>query len=343
MNKNFQLKSLVNRKVTFMYLFDAPDRFKGFRNEDLKKIDVINLSFGVITEGKLDVTRIPNAKKIIEIAHENGVRVVLSIGGWGAGGFSEAVSTKETRKLFVDSIEKVVNTFNYDGVDLDWEYPTTGVAGISASPNDRENFTLLVEELRKVFPNKLLTAAVPAGARGATDYYETAKLAKLLNYWHLMTYDMSGGSSSTHHTNLFASKYSNYSADQSVQSYANAGMPVEKMIMGIAFYGHRFVTTEDGDNHGLKVPAKREGSVGYRNIIKDYNDANGYKSYFDEEAQAPWLYGNKVLISYDNPQSIAGKCEYVNKHNLAGVMVWEYNADDDNSTLVNAIYQNIKK
>lgn len=342
MNKNIVLRSLENRKVTFMYLFDAADRFKGFRNEDLDKIDVINLSFGVIKDGKLDVSRMLNAKMIIETAHSKGVRVVLSIGGWGAGGFSEAVATKANRDVFIESIIKEVNNYGFDGVDLDWEYPTTGVAGISSSPNDRENFTFLVEELRVALPaGALLTAAVPAGSQGATAYYETAKLAKLMDYWHLMTYDMSGGKLSTHHTNLYASKFSNYSADQSVKAYNEAGMPISKMVMGIAFYGHRFITTEDGDNHGLHAPAERKGSVGYRSLVSEYLNNDEYQEYFDEAAQAPWVYGNNTLISYDNPVSIAAKCKYVHEHNLAGVMVWEYNSDDDNSTLVNAINSNI--
>lgn len=337
-----KLKTLSGRNITFMYLFDAADRFKGFRNDDIKKIDVINLSFGVITDGKLDVSRMPSARKIIETAHENGVRVVLSIGGWGAGNFSEMVTSVESRKIFVDSVLEVISDFGYDGVDLDWEYPTTGVAGISSSPDDKVNFTYLVEDLRNALPvSSLLTAAVPAGGSAAVNYYETAKLAKLMDYWHIMSYDMSGGPKSTHHTNLFKSEFSNTSADEGVKAYMEAGMPIEKIVMGIAFYGHKFITTEDGNNNGLRADAKREGSVGYRSIVSEYLNNNDYKTYLDEKAQAPWIYGNNIFISYDDSKSIAAKCNYVKENKLAGVMVWEYNSDDDASTLVNAINNNI--
>jgi chitinase len=336
-----ELKSLVNKKITFMYLFDA-GRFKEFRNDDIKKIDVINLSFGVITEGKLDVTRIPNAKSIIETAHNNGVRVVLSIGGWGAGGFSEAAQNKEARKVLIDSIKEVVDEYHFDGVDLDWEYPTTSVAGITSSPDDRPNFTFLVEEMRVVFGKDcLITAAVPAGA--GSKYYETAKLAHLLDFWHIMSYDMSPMKKAAHHTNLFTSPHSNFSADAAVKGYEAEGMPVEKMVLGIAFYGHKFITEEDGEHFGIQVDAKRDGSVGYRKIINEYLNNKDFKLHFDEEAQASWLYGNNEFISFDNEASIAAKCDYVNKHNLSGVMVWEYNSDDDESTLVNAIAANINK
>src|SRR5690554_6468095 len=137
----------IKEKMVFTYLFDR--LFKGYRSGDLEKIDVINYSFGVIEDGKVNLDRLSNIKRVIGDAHEAGCRVVLSIGGWGAGNFSEAVATHKARTKLIESIVKVVKKHKFDGVDMDWEYPTTGVAGISSDPKDRENFTFLMKEMQK--------------------------------------------------------------------------------------------------------------------------------------------------------------------------------------------------
>lgn len=326
----------IKEKMVFTYLFDR--LFKGYRSGDLEKIDVINYSFGVIEDGKVNLDRLSNIERVIGDAHDAGVRVVLSIGGWGAGNFSEAAATPQARKVFIESIVEAVKEHDFDGVDMDWEYPTTGVAGISSDPKDRENFTFLMKELHEALKaideELLVTAAVPAG--NATKYYEVDKLNAYLDYLHIMTYDMSNMKKSTHHTNLFPSQFSEASVKEAVNDYVTAGFDKEKVIVGIAFYGHIFTKTS-----GIGKPAESKKSITYTKILDEYLNNDEYEIGYDEDAKARYIFGNDTFISYEDAESIANKCKFVLDENLGGVMVWEYCQDDDKSTLVNAIFENI--
>jgi len=333
----------MNKKLFFTYLYDRA--YRGFRKGDLSKIDVINYAFGVIEDGKLSLKLLEHRDEIIETAHKAKVKVVLSIGGWGAGGFSEMVATAKTREEFIDSIIFNLKACHFDGIDIDWEYPTSSAGNIASSPNDKDNFTLFMQELRRaldeVNPELILSIAVSASPYAANNYYDIPKLNDVFNYLHLMTYDLIDYRTliTTHHTNLYPSKLSNLSVDEAVKAYIKAGIAPEKVIVGLAFFGHLFTTTADGEN-GIGAPSCNRSGIPYRRIISEYLNHDGYQVYYDEDAKASWIYGNNTFISYDDPKSIACKCQYVLDHNLGGVMNWEYNQDDDNSTLIKAINLN---
>jgi chitinase len=94
------------------------------------------------------------------------LKVCLSIGGWGSGNFSEMAADDALRKSFAADCARVVEAFNLDGIDIDWEYPTSNAAGISASPDDKDNFTLLMRDIREAIgKDKLLTLATVCSAR----------------------------------------------------------------------------------------------------------------------------------------------------------------------------------
>lgn len=343
----YQLKSLTGRKVTFTYLYDYGSNFKGFREGDLDRIDVINHSFGGIRDGKVSVGGLAHYSQIIKQAHKAGVHVVLAIGGWGVGGFSEASATQQTRKVFIDSIIEVIKTHRFDGIDIDWEYPTSTAGGlITASPADKQNFTFLLKELREAMDelnhDLILSVAVAAGAWAAANYYEVAEMNKYIDYLHVMTYDLINYTTfnTTHHTNLLPSEFSNSSAQAGANAYISRGMDKQKVVMGIAFYGHRFTTTSSGIN-GIGATTSARDSVSYQDIVQNYLGNPLYNVYYDEDATASWIYGNNTFITYDDPNSIAKKCQYVNLNDLGGVMVWEYCKDSADSALLKAIHSHI--
>ncbi|HHU55225.1 MAG TPA: hypothetical protein GXZ48_00845 [Acholeplasmataceae bacterium] len=351
----YELKSRDEKKLTFTYLYDSWG-YNGIREGDLDKIDVINLSFGGIVNGKLSVSGMPNRAQIVNEAHEAGTRVVLAIGGWGVDGFSQAVRTKASRKIFIDSIIEGIEKYRFDGIDIDWEYPTSTASGlIEAHPSDKVNLTYFMEDLRaamdKVDEDLILSIAVAAGSWAADNYYEVSKLNNIIDFMHVMTYDMVdyGTPITTHHTNLYTSQYkTGSSADLAVKAYINRGMDSEKVIMGVAFYGHTFVTTDNNGN-GMGKNTVKEGnafkhsSITYKNLVNNYLNNPLYKVYYDETAKAYWLFGDSFFISYESPESIAEKAKYAINNNLGGLMVWEYNQDDEASTLLNAIYNNLYK
>jgi len=241
------------------------------------------------------------------------LKILLSVGGWGAGNFSEMAASKTHRRNFAQNCLKAVNQYGLDGIDLDWEYPTSDAAGISSSPNDTYNFTLLVKELRTVLgADKLLTMASADNAQ----YVDFKAVTPYFNYINLMTYDM--GKPPKHNAGLYPSSKTHRSCDESVSLHNNKGIPYEKIVMGIPFFGH-------GD--GKAFPS--EGT--------DYRDIKpgSYKEMWDETAQVPYLADDKgnMVLSYDNARSVDLKAQYILTKGLKGAMYWNIEADDDDWTL----------
>jgi chitinase len=331
--------------MIFAYLYDP--KFINPKDFDFSKIDVVNYSFGLIEDGKLKTDHLQHLDAMLKLK-DGRLKIVLSIGGWGAGGFSEAVSTKTSRLAFINSIRDAVVKYGFDGVDIDWEYPTSSVAKIASAPDDLYNFTFFLDELRKALNEirggLLLTVAVGTGGRIPT-FIEVRKLATIIDYLHLMTYDLMNTSRNLtdHHANLYPSVYkSDISADLAVQTYHRLGMPLEKMVIGAAFYGHA-ANTDPTETNGIHLPCTTPmfQGISYTQIKSKYLTDPEYKYYFDEDAKAPWLFNGRFFISYDDETSLFYKCQYVKDHHLGGIMFWELGSDTT-GTLLEAIHKNIK-
>lgn len=245
------------------------------------------------------------------------LKILLSVGGWGAGNFSEMAASKTHRKNFAQNCLKAVTQYGLDGIDLDWEYPTSNAAGISSSPSDTYNFTLLVKELRSVLgADKLLTMASADNGK----YVDFKAVTPYFNFINLMTYDM--GNPPKHNAGLYPSSRTYISCDESVSIHNNKGVPYEKIVMGIPFYGH-------GDGKAYPVDG-----VDYRDI-----KTGSFKEMWDETSQVPYLADEKgnMVLSYDNARSVDLKAQYILKKGLKGAMYWNIEADDDDWTLSKVI------
>ncbi len=148
-----------------------------------------------------------------------------------------------------------------------------------------------------------------------------------------MSYDYKGGNDtiSGHHTNLYSSPddVSDESTDKSVKAFMAAGVPADKIVVGMGFYGKGW-EMQSNDNNGLyKKTIKPMRNGGYTFLKDSLINKNGFVRYWDEKARAPYIFNKekKVFISYDDEQSVKEKCKYVKDHKLAGVMFWEYNSD----------------
>lgn len=322
--------------------------FRGLVKPDMvsaEKLTHINYAFvdvqgnrAVLNNLKTDTANFQmlNALK----AKNPALKILISIGGWTwSGKFSDAVLTDTARKAFAASAVEIIRKYKLDGVDIDWEYPgRPGDKGNVYRPEDKENFTLMFRDLRleldtleqQTGAKKLLTTAV-GGFAAFLETTEMGKAQQYLDYVNLMTYDFYSSEFAGHHTNLYPSKIyqSNNSADEAIKAYIAAGVPANKLVMGIAFYGRNFKMT-DGSQKGLgdKMVSQTFGS-GY-SIIKDsLINKKGYKAYKDHTAKAPYLYNaeTKQFITYDDEWSVENKCKYVLKNKMAGVMFWEYDSD----------------
>lgn len=312
----------------------------------------INYAFAVIKDGRIvhqlnkdNLTFLQDVK-----AKYPHINIVISVGGWGAEGFSDAALNDENRSMFAKSVAQFVKDYQFDGVDLDWEYPCIDVAGIKARKEDRTNFTKLLEavraELDKVEKQEekrlLLTIAAGAG-EWFLDAVEMAKIEPLLDYIYVMTYDFFNGGSvvTDHHTNLYPGKKSRNSVDQSISLFLNAGVPKEKLVIGAGFYGRGFKEVFTRDNEGLYEKGSSDFSVSFEQISAKYYNKNGYRRYWDELAKAPYLYNGTTFITFDDEESTYEKGKYARLNKLAGVMFWEY-GQDKTGRLLESLYDGVR-
>ena len=150
----------------------------------------INYAFGHVND-TFNGVRIDNEERLRSIVllrkQKPSLKIMLSIGGWGSGGFSEMAADETGRKAFAADCRRVVEVFGLDGIDMDWEYPTSDDAGISSSPGDKHNFTLLMRDIRAAIgEEKLLTFASAANA----DYVDFRAVDDYVDFVNIMTYDM---------------------------------------------------------------------------------------------------------------------------------------------------------
>ncbi|MCC5904860.1 MAG: glycoside hydrolase family 18 protein [Balneolaceae bacterium] len=287
------------------------------------------------------------------------LKILISLGGWTRSTwFSDAVLTEESRRKFAESAVDFVKEFGIDGVDIDWEYPGSPGAGNVFRAVDKENFTLMLKELREHLDEQgriegregdpyLLTIATGA-SRGFLENTEMHKAHQYLDFINLMTYDYHTGGSPVagHHTNLYPSAsihYTRGSTDQSVQWYIDAGIPSDKLVLGVAFYGRYWTEARNKDN-GLYqfAPNGDRGSISYDNLRDNYINRNGFTRHWDAEAKAPWLWNSdtQTFVTYDDEESLRHKTHYIRARGLGGAMFWEYSQNLDGE-LLNALYEGL--
>jgi len=320
--------------------YATDDHLPDLTREDLAKLTHLNVAFGRVRDDAVTTDHLQRLDVLRQIKRDfPELRVLLSVGGWGAGGFSEAASTEAGRTRLAESAVRAVTGHRFDGIDLDWEYPCYGAAGIGADPADKTNFTLLLAAVREALDRlgdrdgRHYELTIAAGAdRYYVDGTEMERVQKLVDFVQLMTYDMRGGFQTLtgHHTNLYTPTGDLFriSVDASVNLFVQAGVPKEKIVVGAAFYSRMWNQVPDR-NRGLHQMAGGSGGYGpdFTALAADYIGKNGYVRYWDEEACAPYLFDGSSFISYDDEESIRHKCGYVKRRGLAGIMFWEYGCD----------------
>ncbi|HDV8499513.1 TPA: glycoside hydrolase family 18 protein [Enterobacter bugandensis] len=310
---------------------------------DVRQITHLNYSFGLVYNDEKDETNaaLKDPAKLHQIwlspkvasdlaliptlrKQNPNLKVLLSVGGWGARGFSGAAATQESRAVFIRSAKEIVEKYGLDGIDLDWEYPVNGAWGLVASqPADRENFTALLKEMREAFgQKKLVTIAVGANAESPKSWVDVKAIAPLLDYINLMTYDMAYGTQ-YFNANLYDSSAwptvaaaDKYSVDFVVNNYLAAGLKPKQMNLGIGFYGRvpkRAVepgidwSKPDAQKNPVTQPyfgpqeialfkslgydLAKDTYVKYNDIVKKLlNDPQKrFTEHWDDQAKVPWL------------------------------------------------------
>lgn len=280
-----------------------------------------------------DLARLRKLKEI-----NPALKVSLAIGGWGAEWFSDAALTAEARCRFATSAVALVKEHRLDGLDIDWEYPGQAGAGNRYRREDRENFTLLLEELRRELDRSGhadATLTIASGGGRYFRYVDAPRVAEIVDWFNVMSYDMASGSSAAtgHHAPLHGSD--DRSTEAYVKQHLAAGVPPAKIVVGLPFYGRtwKWVVNRKSPT-GLGEPFDWFGpDVGYASL-----DFSKFKRGWDDVAKAPYLWDAEsgTFISYEDPQSIAAKAQWVKSNDLGGVMYWEHR-HDPSQTLVGAV------
>jgi chitinase len=326
------------------------------QDRDAGKIDTLIFAFAKLIDGRVVID--PAGEKRLQQltslkATHSALRVTISVGGWGAGGFSEAAGSAAGRRAFADSAAQLVAARDADGLDVDWEYPGHGESGIRASPQDRTNFTLLLRAIRT-----RLDEAGAARGRTGDDHFilsiaaadgpfvsgiDIAAAAPYLDWFNLMTYDFVNSLTplTGHHTALHAGKLTPAGArttDRAVQQFLAAGVPPGKLLIGAAFYGREFTDVRASHRGLYQRYGRYQGEHSWPELKTKYIGLNGYVRNWDADAQAPWLWNARTrrFISYDDPQSIAAKAAYVKARHLGGLMYWEQSLDPGDELLEEA-------
>ncbi|CAL7949852.1 unnamed protein product [Xylocopa violacea] len=298
------------------------------------------------------------------IKRHPGVKALISIGGSSekSAKFSNVVRNAGIRATFVKNAVDFLKKYNFDGLDVDWEYPNQGADTLKS---DRENFVRLLKELKNAFNGKYsLSAAVAAEANSAKKSYIIPEISQLLDFINVMTYDFNGDWNP--YTGMNAplnptSKEDSYEKTLNVKAairyWLSQGAPAHKIIVGIPFYGRSF-TLKDPKDHRVHAPTtgpgkpgqytKEAGYIGYNELCL-YLKNNDWHVVRDEQQGVPYAYKDNQWISYDDAQSIQRKVEFINSEKLGGAMIWPIDLDDFHGNcgkkypLLSTLYNGLKR
>lgn len=304
-------------------------------------LDIINCAFITANSaGTLSGTSVLSNINtyIMPMAREYGNWVLFSIAP--DSDWSGIVSSTSRMNTFADNIVALINQYGFDGVDIDWETPTSSEA---------LRFTQLMEiiytKVKANNPNHLVTAAI-AGGTWQPPYYDLENSAQYLDYINMMTYGMVNNNGYYQNALSKSTTYANptysvgktltsCSIEESVAIYNSYGIPNSKIIVGVAFYGIKQTRTYDSATQTWSSWTFA-GSVSYSYIQNNYLNNSDYNYYYDSKAGVPYIISTDgtTFISFDNPRSIAAKSSYIIDSGLAGIMYWENGLDSTGSLLL---------
>ena len=272
------------------------------------------------THNGIDLHNPQRLTKITQLKEENpDLKIILSMGGAGSGGWSEMAGDPELREAFVADCKRVVDEYGLDGVDFDWEFP--------ASPEEEADYINLFKETREILgDDKVVTAA--AGFLG--NGFDMKEAMKYLDYVNMMTYDM-GWQAPYHHTALRRSPLAGVSTvEESIEAFKEKGLDYKDMVLGLAFYGR-------GDGKNFK------DWTDYRDIVDRDLQAEGMEMRWDSIACVPYIVDSEgtLIVGFENPESLKIKCDLIKEKGLRGGMYWRTELDADDQQLTRTVAEEL--
>ncbi|MDX3184402.1 glycoside hydrolase family 18 protein [Streptomyces sp. NPDC053741] len=272
------------------------------------------------------------------------LKVIWSFGGWSwSGGFAEAAKNPAA---FAESCHSLVEDPRwadvFDGIDIDWEYPNA--CGLTCDTSGRDAYGDLLSALRSKFgTDSLITSAITADGSdgGKIDAVDYAGAAQYLDWYNPMTYDFFGafaaqGPTAPHSplTSYPGIPTEGFNSDAAISKLKGLGIPAEKLLLGIGFYGRGWTgvtQSEPGGTATGAAPGTYEAGIEDYKVLKDSCPATG------TVAGTAYAHCGTDWWSYDTPATITTKMDYKNQQGLGGTFFWELSGDTANGELIKAI------
>ena len=276
-----------------------------------------------------------------------GTKAMISIGGWSAGSsnFSQVAGNPGTRAWFVQNVVNFLGQYNFDGLDVDWEYPNQR----GGQPSDKENYVALLRELRQAFNPQgyILSVAVAAAESSASKSYNIREVSQQVDFINLMAYDFNGSwnwktgfNAPMYASSRESGEQASLNMNSAVIYWLQQGAPGEKVILGIPAYGRSFTLADPGNN-GLGAPitgpgargpyTQEAGLLGFNEICTDLGQG-GWTVIGDPQQQVPYAFKGHQWVGYDDASCVGKKADYINRMLLGGAMLWSIDTDDFRGT-----------
>jgi chitinase len=304
-------------------------------------------------EGRVQKRGSVPSRQLTDDAHKAGVKVLISLGGWGWDKqFASIVSKPECEERYAKAVMEIVDESNYDGIDFDWEYPDTKEE-VPGFERLTRRFRKELDELGKKKGRTMVVTMAASANPGTLKWLDKAFLLETMDWINVMTYDYTGEWTdyAGHHSPLHSSSKQSGGSGRSTESsmrylLEERGIPASRLAVGIPLYGRGFNVAEPyASTKG--APKTRVPGGNYSNIHK-LQGQEGWTRKWDDESKNPWLISTKgpMVIGYDDAESVAIKTEWAMKQGFRGVFFWQIHGDrltDGTHPLQEAAYKEWKK
>ena len=257
------------------------------------------------------------------------IKVCLAVANESLSYFESWLKTDTYRKQFASYFAELVEKYELDGIDIDYEFPT--------STDLRDDFVAFIAELRTMLDEisyesgrqLTISLAVPAG-QWAFSLFDIEGLAQYVDWFNIMSYDLYCGANyplTHHHTPAYDNTaYPGGSVASDIALYTSHGITKDKIVVGAGMYARKWEGVESTTDGLFAKGVLDESNIHYSDIRSSYVNKNGFVRYWDNDAKAPYLFNKetKTFISYDDEESVAAKCDLILANGVRGIMVFDY-------------------